>query len=133
MKNNIGKYIGIVLAIICLILVITLIYIKASSVSAKTSDKDLRDKIKEEISYLDSNITETMNKLNNVDVIKYKVYTKEVNDPSSKESNSEGQSGSNKGDSQSQNSSSQENSDSSGQGSSGQSSSNQGSSSRLII
>lgn len=83
MKNNIGKYIGIVLGIICIILTITLICIKVSSVSAKTDEKDLKQKVKDEISYFESNIIEVMNKLNNIEVIKYKVYTKEVNDPKS--------------------------------------------------
>ncbi len=110
MKKNIGKYIAIILGIICVILMITLIYIKVSSVNAQSSDKDLKGKISEEISYIDSNIIDIMNQLNNIYLTKYKVYTKEVNDPSSESSSSNNQQssqGSNQGSSQEQGSSSQ--------------------------
>ena len=103
MKKNIGKYIAIILGIICIILIITLIYIRVSSVNAQSSDRDLKSKINEEISYLDSNIIDIMNQLNNIYLNKYKVYTKEVNDPSSKTSSQN----SNKESSQGQDSSNQ--------------------------
>ncbi len=92
MKKNIGKYIGIILGIICIILAITLIYIKVSSVNAKTDEKDLKNKVKDEISFFESNIIEIMNKLNNIEIIKYKVYTKEVNDPKSEDNKKGGSS-----------------------------------------
>ena len=94
MKKEIGKYIAIILGIICVILAVALICIKVSSVNAQEQDKDLREKISEEIKYLDSNITDIMNKMNNITVIKYKVYTKEINEPQkekSSKSSSEGQ------------------------------------------
>ena len=94
MRKNIGKYIAIILGIICIILLITLIYIKVSSVNAKSSDKDLKGKINEEISFIDSNIIEIMNQINNIYLTKYKVYTKEVNDPSSKTSSQNSSQGS---------------------------------------
>ncbi len=130
MRKNIGKYICFILGIIGIILLITLISIKISSVNAKTSEKNIKDKIKDEIAYLDSNLIEIMNKLNNIEVIKYKIYTKEINDSSSQEDSS------NQGGSSSQDSSSSQN-QSSNQGSSSQqsnssnqnSSNNQGSSS----
>ncbi len=124
MRKNIGKYIAIILGIICVILAITLIYIKVSSVNAQSDNKDLKSKITEEISYLDSNITETMNKLNNIEIIKYKVYTKKINDPSSNSNEKEGeQSSSNQtseGGSSSEGSSSSSRESSSGSGSSSQ-------------
>ena len=80
MKKEIGKYIAIFLGIVCIILAIALFYIKISSVNAQTADNDLREKIEEEISFLDSNITDVMNKINNITVIKYKVYTRKIND-----------------------------------------------------
>ena len=86
MKKEIGKYIAIILGIICIILAIALICIKVSSVNAQEQDKDLREKISEEIKYLDSNITDIMNKINNITVIKYKVYTKEINQPQNEKS-----------------------------------------------
>lgn len=138
MKKEIGKYIAIFLGIICIILAIALIYIKVSSVNAQTADKDLRDKIKEEISFLDSNIADVMNKINNITVIKYKVYNREINEEQSNNSSSQSSSGGSneesQGGSQSQNgqgSSSQEGSSSTsgGQeqgGGSSQNSSSQG-------
>lgn len=89
MKKEIGKYLAILLGCICIILTIILIYIKSSTVSAQTDTKNLKSKIEEELSYLDSNIIKVMNKLNNITVINYKVYTREINEPSnSQQSNS---------------------------------------------
>ncbi len=104
MKKEIGKYIAIFLGIVCIILAIALFYIKISSVNAQTADNDLREKIEEEISFLDSNITDVMNKINNITVIKYKVYTREINDinNSSSQSSSGSSSEESQGSSQSQ-------------------------------
>lgn len=82
MKKETGKYLAILLGIICLILAIILIYVKVMAANNKSSEKDLNNKIEEEIKYLDSNIIKIMNKLNNITVINYKVYTREINDPS---------------------------------------------------
>ena len=119
MKKEIGKYIAILLGVICIILAITLIYIKISSVNAQTIDKDLRDKIEEEIAFLDSNIIEIMNKINNITVIKYKVYTREINETSEEKSSS-----------QSSSNSSSENQQSESQSQTGQSSNQEDSSSQ---
>ena len=115
MKKEYGKYIAIVLGIICIILIITLISIKLSNVNAQSEGINLKQKISAEISYIDSNIIEIMNKLNNIDVVKYKVYTKEINESQNSSKNStqqsensenEGSGGEEKGNSsQSQNSS----------------------------
>lgn len=103
MKKEIGKYIAIFLGIVCIILAIALFYIKISSVNAQTADNDLKEKIEEEISFLDSNITDVMNKINNITVIKYKVYTRKINDKnSSSQSSSGGSSEESQGGSQSQ-------------------------------
>ena len=88
MKKEIGKYVAIVLGIICVILAIALISIRVSSVSAHTKEEDLKEKIGEEIKYLDSNIIDAMNKINNISVIKYKVYTKEINQSQNKNDSS---------------------------------------------
>ncbi len=130
MKKEIGKYIAIFLGVVCVLLAIALICIKVSSVNAQTMEQDLKDKIEEEISFLDSNITEVMNKVNNITVIKYKVYTREINEgDSSSDSSSKESQGNSQG--QSEQSSNQEEG-SSGQGSSsssqGQGESNQNSS-----
>lgn len=103
MKKEIGKYIAIFLGIVCIMLAIALFYIKISSVNAQTADNDLKEKIEEEISFLDSNITDVMNKINNITVIKYKVYTRKINDKdSSSQSSSGGSSEESQGGSQSQ-------------------------------
>lgn len=89
MKKEIGKYLAILLGCICIILTIILIYLKTSTVSAKADTKNLKSKIEEELNYLDGNIIKIMNKLNNITVINYKVYTREINEPSnSQQSNS---------------------------------------------
>ena len=90
MKKEIGKYIAIFLGIVCIMLAIALFYIKISSVNAQTADNDLKEKIEEEISFLDSNITDVMNKINNITVIKYKVYTRKINDKDSSSQSSSG-------------------------------------------
>ena len=48
--------------------------------SSDTASKNLKSKTLEEIRYLDSNIIEVMNRVNNITVINYKVYTREVNE-----------------------------------------------------
>ena len=119
MKKEIGKYIAIFLGIVCIMLAIALFYIKISSVNAQTADNDLKEKIEEEISFLDSNITDVMNKINNITVIKYKVYTRKINDKdSSSQSSSGGSSEESQGGSQSQ--SGQEGGQESGSSSQGQ-------------
>lgn len=120
MKKETGKYFAILLGIICLILAITLISIKVMAATNKASEKDLNNKIEEEIKYLDSNLIKLMNKLNNITVINYKVYTREINDQSG--SNGVSGEGSSKGNSSS---SMQEGNSNSGS-SSGQESSQQG-------
>lgn len=130
MKKEIGKYIAIFLGVVCVLLTIALICIKVSSVNAQTMEKDLKDKIEEEISFLDSNITEVMNKVNNITVIKYKVYTREINEGDS-QSNSSSQNSQGSSQSQSGQSSNQEGSQegsSSGQESSSSSQGQEGSS-----
>lgn len=80
MKKEIGKYIAIFLGIVCIILITVLIYIKSTNVNSDTASKNLKSKTLEEIRYLDSNIIEVMNRVNNITVINYKVYTREVNE-----------------------------------------------------
>lgn len=123
MKKEIGKYVAIFLGIICVILAITLICIRVSSVNAQSGTSNLTEKLSEEISFLDSNITEIMNSMNNITVIKYKVYTKEINESESSNSSSQKQ---NSGESEQ----SQEASDSGGQSSESDSSSQESGSSQ---
>jgi len=124
MKKETGKYLAILLGIICLILAIILIYVKVMAADNKASEKDLNNKIEEELKYLDSNLISLMNKLNNITVINYKVYTREINDSSSNSAESSGK-GNSSSSMQEGNSSSGE---SSGQSQQGGGSSGQGSS-----
>ncbi len=124
MKKETGKYLAILLGIICLILAIILIYVKVMAADNKASEKDLNNKIEEEVKYLDSNLISLMNKLNNITVINYKVYTREINDSSSNSAESSGK-GNSSSSMQQGNSSSGE---SSGQSQQGGGSSGQGSS-----
>ena len=117
MKKEIGKYIAIFLGVVCVLLTIALICIKVSSVNAQTMEKDIKGKIEEEISFLDLNITEVMNKVNNITVIKYKVYTREINEGDNS-SNSSSQNSQGSSQSQSGQSSNQEGSSSNQEGSS---------------
>lgn len=126
MKKEYGKYIAIILGIICIILIITLISIRLSNVNAQSENLNLKQKISEEISYIDSNIIEIMNKLNNIDVIKYKVYTKEINESQDNASNSTQNSSQETQDSESEKSEGDsQNSSSSQEGSQSNSSENQ--------
>ncbi len=120
MKKETGKYLAILLGIICLILAIILICVKVMAASDKSSEKDLNNKIEEEIRYLDSNLIKLMNKLNNITVINYKVYTKEINEPNSSSEGGESGKGNSSSSMQEGNSSSGSSSDSqqqSGEGS----------------
>ncbi len=79
MKKNLFKIITAILSIIFVILAITLITMKVINGKEK-EDKDLlMSKITDELSFIDYNIIDAMNKLNNISVTRYKVYTKTIN------------------------------------------------------
>ncbi len=88
MKKQFIKYFIILLSVICLILLSVLIYIKSVNATSKESSNNLSSKIIDEMKYLDTNIIESMNKLNNITVIRYKVYTKTINEDRSKATSS---------------------------------------------
>lgn len=92
MKKNFVKIIIILLLIICISLVGVLFYVKASNNIRKNTTNDLKNKVIDEISFIDSSIIEGMNKLNNISTTRYKIYTKSINESvdnstSSEESN----------------------------------------------
>ena len=81
MRKQFFKYFAIILTIICMILSGILIYMKVFAFQNESNNSNLNQKILSEIDYLDSSVIEAMNKLNNISVVRYKVYTKSINKP----------------------------------------------------
>ena len=80
MKKQISKYLLITLMIICVILLITLIYIRFFSNNESKEYAILKEKAEGEITYLDSSIIQLMNNLNNISYSRYQVTIKEINE-----------------------------------------------------
>ena len=97
MKKEYVQYILISLMIIFIILLIILIYINFFKKNSNSQDEILKTKVSEEINYLDFNTINLLNKLNNITVLRYKVYTQEVNTQKASESNNYQQSQSSQG------------------------------------
>lgn len=88
MKKEYSQYLLILLMLIFVILVGVLVYINFLKSSNNVSQtEELKSKVSEEISYLDFNTINLMNKLNNITVLRYKVYTQEVNTEKASEAN----------------------------------------------
>ena len=87
--NNSSKIIITILGAICAILAGALIYIKVVNHAKTSTNYDLNAKILREMSYVDSNIVSAMNKLNNISMSRYKVYTKTINTRANDESDAE--------------------------------------------
>src|SRR5574344_854206 len=86
MKKNINKYVIGILSIVVVVLIFVLIFTFINS-NKKTMNNtaDLQQKVSTEIEYLDFNTINIMNKLNNITILKYKVYTKDINTEQNKE------------------------------------------------
>ncbi len=85
MKKNINKYVIVVLSVIVAFLVISLIIIFINNNKSIDNDTNLKQKVSTEIEYLDFNTINIMNKLNNITILKYKLYTKDINTEKNKE------------------------------------------------
>ena len=81
MRKQYFKFFSIILTFICIALSSILIYMKVFANQNESKDGSLNKKIISEIVYLDSSVIEAMNKLNNISVVRYKVYTKTINKP----------------------------------------------------
>lgn len=79
MKNNVLKILTIIMVIIIIILLILFIFPKIKENDDLKGERKLEDKILTEISYADNNIIESMNKLNNIDIVRYKIYSEKIN------------------------------------------------------
>lgn len=87
MRRNFLKILAIILSIVFIFLVGVLIYMKTANSNEKNKRSDLAGKVLDEINFIDYNVIDAMNKLNNISVVRYKVYTKNINN-SSKSTNS---------------------------------------------
>lgn len=111
MKNQISKYILILLIIICVIMLGFLIYIKFFNSSKNEEYATLKSKAEGEIVYLDSTIVDLLNKLNNISYSRYVVSIKQVNE--SQQQSDEGNTGSSSGQESSEEKKTSDSSDSS--------------------
>lgn len=123
MGKNFYKIITIILSIIFIVLAVTLITMKVVNGKEKEDKELLLLKITDEMSFIDYNVIDAMNKLNNITVTRYKIYTKTVNNSEDNSKNIENSSnkgisdqGGNAGDSTGEDEQSQESN--SGEGSS---------------
>lgn len=93
--------------------------IYANKINDKDENELLKDKVKEEINYLDSKISSMLNSLNNINLRNYIVKSEEINTQSSGDEGQKSSKGDSAGDSQSgQSEQNQEDSDSKSSGSS---------------
>lgn len=79
MGKNFYKIITIILSIIFIVLAVTLITMKVVNGKEREDKELLLLKITDEMSFIDYNVIDAMNKLNNITVTRYKIYTKTVN------------------------------------------------------
>lgn len=96
MKKNLFKIITIILSIIFVILAITLIFMKVVNGKEKENRELLLSKVTDEIDFIDYNVIDAMNKLNNITVTRYKVYTKTINNGDDTEHGKNVENGANK-------------------------------------
>lgn len=89
MRKQYFKFISIILTAICIILSTILIFMKTYAFKNDEINQDVNAKVLSEIDFVDSCIVEAMNKMNNISVARYKVYTKTLNKPEEDNPNSE--------------------------------------------
>lgn len=108
MRKHYFKISAIVLTTICIILSAILIFMKTYAFKNENKNLDLNSKILSEIDFIDSCVIEATNKLNNISVARYKVYTKSINKSEEKNSPDKSKSGGEEQKSESPDSSDQE-------------------------
>lgn len=79
MKNKFFKIFIFVIIIVLLIAVILFLYPVCKENKVLKKENKLKDKIMTEISYNEENIIDAMNKLNNINIVRYKIYTEQIN------------------------------------------------------
>lgn len=89
MRKHYFKFLAIILTTICIILSLILIFMKTYAFKNDSKNYDINAKILSEIDFIDSCVVEAMNKMNNISVTRYKVYTKSINKSEENNTNSE--------------------------------------------
>lgn len=78
-KNNMQKIIISIMFLICIILITILVVLNYKNYNQEKAKKDLQDKILAEIDFISTSTIDAMNKLNNISVVRYKIYTETLN------------------------------------------------------
>lgn len=78
-KNNMQKIIISIMFLICIILIVILVILNYKNYNQEKNKKDLQDKILSEIDFVSTSTIDAMNKLNNISVVRYKIYTETLN------------------------------------------------------
>ena len=79
MKNKFFKIFIFVIIFVLLLAVILFLYPVCKENKVLKKENKLKDKIMTEISYNEENIIDAMNKLNNINIVRYKIYTEQIN------------------------------------------------------
>lgn len=79
MGKNLFKITTVILSIVFIVLATILISMKVVNGKEKEEKELILSKITDELSFIDYNVIDAMNKLNNITVTRYKIYTKTVN------------------------------------------------------
>ena len=79
MRKNFLRLLAYLLSFICIVLLCILIYMKTKNLNSPDKQSKLIDKVISEIDFMDYNVIECMNSLNNITMQRYKVYTKNIN------------------------------------------------------
>lgn len=79
MKNKFFKIFIFVIIIVLLLAIILFLYPVCKENKVLKKENKLKDKIMTEISYNEENIIDAMNKLNNINIVRYKIYNEQIN------------------------------------------------------
>ena len=79
MKNKFFKIFIFVIIIVLLLAIILFLYPVCKENKVLKKENKLKDKIMTEISYNEENIIDAMNMLNNINIVRYKIYTEQIN------------------------------------------------------
>lgn len=78
-KNNMQKIIISMMFLICIILIAILVILNYKNYNQEKEKQDLQEKILSEIDFVSTSTIDAMNKLNNISVVRYKIYTETLN------------------------------------------------------
>lgn len=78
-KNNMQKITISVMFLICIILIAILVILNYKNYNQEKEKQDLQEKILSEIDFVSTSTIDAMNKLNNISVVRYKIYTETLN------------------------------------------------------